>query len=135
VTQRAREVAEGFSGLRFLIRDRDAKFSASFDAVFVAEGLEVMETSIRAPQANAICERAVGTLRRECVDHLLIFGRRQLQAVLHEYLVHYNSHRPHRSLRQRPPARLSTTASADSDAPILRRDRLGGLIHEYQRAA
>ena len=135
VTQRARELVGRFSGFRFLIRDRDAKFSTSFDAVFESEGIEVIRTPMAAPQANAICERVVGTLRRECLDRMLVFGRRHLEAVLAEYLGHYNGHRPHRSLGQRPPEARTTRASADPDALIVRRDRLGGLIHEYELAA
>jgi hypothetical protein len=86
VTQRARELAERFSGFRFLIRDRDTKFTNAFDEVFRSEGMEVTRSPVRAPRANAICERAVGTLRRECPDHLLILGTRHLQAVLSEHL-------------------------------------------------
>jgi transposase InsO family protein len=135
VSQRARELAERFSGFRFLIRDRDAKFSAGFDAVFATEGIAVMRTPAKAPQANAICERVVGTLRRECLDRLLIFRRRQLEAVLSEYFAHYNGHRPHRSLDQRPPVAEARRRSADAGATVVRRDLLGGLIHEYRLAS
>ena len=135
VTQRARELADRFSGFRFLIRDRDAKFSASFDVVFAAEGINVIRTPIGAPQANAICERVMGTLRRECLDRVLIFGRRHLEAILTEYLRHYNGHRPHRSLGQQPPDGGSRRQSVDAGTPIARRDLLGGIIHEYDLAA
>lgn len=134
-TQRARDLAERFSRFRFLIRDRDVKFSASSDDVFASEGMKVIRTPVQAPQANAVCERAVGTLRRECLDRLLIFGHRQLEALLSEYLAHYNGHRPHRSLGQRPPVGRLRSQAPDAGRAVIRRDRLGGLIHEYEWAA
>ena len=106
VTQRARnlsmQLADQANAVKFLIRDRDAKFTASFDAVFDAEGTRIVKTPVRAPRSNAICERVIGAIRRECLDRMLILGRRRLEAVLAEYIEHYNSHRPHRSLSQRP---------------------------------
>ena len=142
VTQQARnlsmDLAECANPVKFLIRDRDNKFSASFDAVFAAEDTKVIKTPIRAPRANAICERVVGTIRRECLDRTLILGRRHLESVLAEYVEHYNAHRPHRSLSQRPPAASDVTPPTISDVDIarLRRtDRLGGLIHEYRMVA
>lgn len=97
-------LADQANAVRFLIRDRDTKFTASFDAVFSAEGTRIIKTPVQA-QANAICERVIGTLRRECLDRMLIFGPRHLETVLAEYVEHYNSHRPHRSLSQRCPVR------------------------------
>ncbi len=98
MTQQARNLLMGLDdrvGLfRFLVRDRDTKFTAAFDAVFAAEGIRVLRTPVRAPQANAYAERWVGTVRRELLDRMLIFGRRQLQSVLAEYADHYNVHRP-----------------------------------------
>jgi transposase InsO family protein len=141
VTQQARnlsmELTDQAMALKFLIRDRDTKFTASFDAVFAAEGIKVIKSPVRAPRANAICERVIGTLRRECLDRMLILGRRHLEAVLTEYVEHYNSHRPHRSLGQRPPSPPGTAALiGDVDLARLRRtDRLGGLIHEYRMVA
>ena len=142
VTQQARnlsmELADEANAVKFLIRDRDAKFTASFDAVFAADGTRIIKTPVRAPRANAICERVVGTIRRECLDRTLILGRRHLAAVLAEYVEHYNSHRPHRSLSQRPPAAPDVTLPTIGDVDIagLRRaDRLGGLIHEYRMVA
>ena len=126
-------LAERFSGFRFLVRDRDAKFTTSFDVVFASEGMEIIRTPVRAPDANAICERVVGTLRRECLDRMVIFGRGHLKAVLTEYLAHYNGHRPHRALAQRCPDGPYRARGAGS--PIFRHDVLGGLIHEYKQAA
>jgi putative transposase len=139
VTQQARNLfvgaGESLSGRRFLIRDRDSKFSGSFDEVFATEGITVIKTPIQAPKANAFAERVVGTLRRECLDWMLIFGRRHLEAVLGEYVDHYNGHRPHRSLALVAPHNLDaprklTRATTRSDW-IQRNDRLGGLLHEY----
>jgi putative transposase len=88
---------------RFLVRDRDAKFTAVFDAVFAAADVEVLTAPVRAPRANAYAERWVGTVRRELLDRMFIFGHRHLQSVMAEYVDHYNGHRPHRSLGQQPP--------------------------------
>jgi transposase InsO family protein len=121
-----------------LLRDRDAKFPQSFDEVFRADGIRIVKTPVRAPRANAICERVIGTIRRECLDRVLILGRRHLEAVLAEYARHYNDHRPHRSLDQRCPRSSSEapTPLIDIDSKRLRRgDRLGGLIHEYRMVA
>jgi len=142
VVQQARNLnsalAERARPIRFLIRDRDAKFTANFDEVFHAEGIRIIRTPVRAPQANAFAERFVGTVRRECLDRMLIFHRRQLEVVLATFIDHYNSHRPHRSLDQTPPLSVTPESPSTSclDAKQLRRtDRLGGLIHEYELAA
>ena len=108
VVQQARnlafEIAERTQPVRFLIRDRDAKFTASFDVIFRSESIRVIRTPIRTPRANAFAERLVGgTVRRECLDRMLVVNRRHLEAVLREYVDHYNRHRPHRSLGQLPP--------------------------------
>ena len=138
VTQQARnllmDLGERATQIRFLIRDRDAKFTASFDTVFAGVDIDVIRTPVRAPRANAIAERWISTLRRECPDHLLITGERHLDAVLREYVDHYNTHRPHRSLQQHPPARRTPPGSGATIRP-LRRSRLGGLIHEYVQVA
>jgi putative transposase len=138
VTQQARnllmDLGEGADRFRFLIRDRDSKFTAAFDAVFVGADMRIIRTPIRAPRANAIAERFIGTLRRECLDHLLIAGPRHLDVVLREYVQHFNAHRPHRSLDQRPPAG-GTQPRSGAGIRVLRRDRLGGVIHEYLQVA
>lgn len=133
VTQQARNLAvEGQLGnVRYLIHDRDAKFCDPFDAIFVTEGVRVIERPLRAPRANAIAERWVRTVRAECLDHLLIFGRRQLERVLRGYVAHYNAERPHRSLALAVPAREPSPIEASSPVDIRRRDVLGGVIHEY----
>jgi hypothetical protein len=136
VTQQARNLS--FTGLfervRFLIHDRDSKFSGAFDEVFRSEGIKVIHTPILAPQANAYAERFIRTIRAECLDWLLIVGRRHLETVLRIYTAHYNRERPHRGLALLSPD--STNADPQpSGGEIKRRDRLGGLIHEYHRAA
>ena len=121
----------------FLIRDRDAKFCRGFDDAFRSEGAEVLVTPVRAPNANAYAERWVGTVRAECLDWLLITGRGHLERVLRVYTQHYNAHRPHRALRLRPPDPITNPTVASDGPPgrVRRHDRLGGLLHEYQRVA
>ena len=138
VAQQARnvllELDQRASGLRFLLRDRDSKFTTVFNAVFTGAGVNVIKTPPQAPQANSYAERRVGTVRRECTDRMLIVGERHLATVLAEYTRHYNEHRPHRSLRQRPPN--PPPKVADSTAVSVRRRLiLGGLINEYSQAA
>jgi putative transposase len=136
VTQQARNLAVGgvLEDQSVLVRDRDAKFSGPFDEVFRTERLKVVKTPARAPKANAFAERWVGSVRRECLDHILIFGRRHLQRVLRAYTEHYNRARPHRALDLHPPDPTSSAGGVDG-SPVRRRDILGGLIHEYDRAA
>ena len=121
-------------GAQHLIRDRDSKFTTAFDAVFAGADIRIIRTPIRAPRANAIAERFIGTLRRECLDHLLITGRRHLAVVLREFVEHYNTHRPHRSLDQHPPVGRTPPPTGATVRP-LRRDLLGGLLHEYLQVA
>jgi transposase InsO family protein len=124
--------------LRFLIRDRDAKFTAAFDTVFTivftAAGIQVIRTPPQAPRANAYAEGWVGTARRECTDRILIVNERHLARVLTEYATHYNRHRPHRALAQRPPNPPRTGPHVGA-GKIQRRQILGGLINEYAQAA
>ena len=122
-------------GLKFLIRDRDAKFTAAFDAVFTAIGVRIIKAPVQAPQANAIAERWIASTRRECLDRMLITGERHLHLVLGEYADHYNTHRPHRTLHQNAPAGRPHPPAPDANTRVLRRDRLGGLIHEYAQVA
>lgn len=122
--------------VRFLIHDRDAKFTARFDDLFRTEDVEILFTPIRSPKANAVAERWVKTVRTECLDWTLIIGRRHLYEVLRTYVNHYNGARPHRGLDLTIPD--SPSPAVNEPAPlsrIARRDRLGGLIHEYERAA
>jgi putative transposase len=141
VTQQARNLAAGLeeAGRVFahVIRDRDAKFTGPFDHAWRSIGAGVIRTPLRAPNANAHAERWVGTVRRECLDHLLIIGPRHLARVLDDYVGHYNRHRPHRSLSLLPPeprSRRPKRASPPSEY-VRRRDLLGGLIHEYDLVA
>jgi putative transposase len=135
VVQQARNLS--FTGLlermRFLIHDHDSKFTAAFDEIFRSEGITVIRTPIRAPQANAYAERFVRTVRTECLDWLLIVGRRHLEGVLRIYIQHYNRQRPHRGLALQPPQPLQVKQPPGGE--VRRRDRLGGLLHEYYRAA
>ncbi len=141
VTQQARSLLRGLNDrvgrFRFLVRDRDTKFTAAFDAVLAAEGIEVLRTPVRAPRANAYAERWVGTVRTECLDWLLLVGRGHLEQVLRVYIQHYNRHRPHRALQLEAPERPARLAvvGEGQEGGVLRRDLLGGLLHEYRRAA
>jgi putative transposase len=138
VAQEARnllmDLGQRADDLRFVIRDRDSKFTTVFDAVFTSIGIRVITTPNRAPRANAIAERWILSVRRECTDRMLIVGQRHLRHVLAEYTDHYNTHRPHRTLSQTPP-----NGRADPDPAgnvrVLRHDRPGGLIHEYAQVA
>jgi putative transposase len=123
---------------RFLIRDRDAKFTPAFDAVFTAIDVRILRTPERAPRANGIAERAerfVCTIRRELLDRILIVNRRHAAAVLQPYARHYNDHRPHRPLGQAAPTRPLPQHTTTEIRRIRRGDLLGGLIHEYQQVA
>jgi putative transposase len=139
VTQQARNLSFDLTdakSFRFLIRDRDAKYASSFDAVFASEGIRVILTPVQAPRANAFAERWVRTVRAECLDWTLVLGRRHLERILRIYLAHYNAQRPHRGLDLRTPDPRSYPAGEPPDRlGVQRRDVLGGLIHEYELAA
>jgi putative transposase len=142
VTQQARNLLmtldDGEQPFRLLIHDRDAKFGGGCDHVFRSEGIAVIRTPVQAPNANAHAERRVGSVRRECLDRLLILSQRQLKHVLRIYTGHYNEHRPHRALALRAPEQTDgdpTPLRAPPYARLSRTDLLGGLIHEYEEAA
>ena len=128
------DLGERASRFKFLLRDRDSKFTTAFDEVFAGNGTRVIKTPVRSPRANSFAERFVGTLRRECLDQVLILGERHLRKVLAEYTRHYNGHRPHQALHQRPPLHQSGHA-IDMTARIEHKRTVGGLISEYRRAA
>ncbi len=133
VAQQARNLS--FSGslghARFVIHDRDSKFSACFDEVLRSDGATVILTPPRAPRANAHAERFVRTVRAECLDWLLILGRRHLDGVMRVFTEHYNRERPHRALGRCPPVPATTALNARARGSVARKDRLGGLLHEY----
>jgi putative transposase len=141
VTQQARNLLlvldERGRQVRFLLRDHDAKFTRSFNDLFRSQDADILVTPVRAPQANAYAERWVRTVRTECLDWLLIVGRGHLEQILRVYVQHYNRHRPHRALGLRPPDPLARPAvrAEDNRSAVRRRDLLGGLLHEYRRAA
>ncbi len=130
----ASDLEETGRRFRFLVRDRDTKFTSSFDAVFASVGVEAIKTSVRSPRANAFAERWVRTVREDCLDHLLIFSRRHLEAVLAESVRHYNRTRPHRGLELESPE-AATVNKETRTGTIRRRDVLSGVIHEYELAA
>jgi transposase InsO family protein len=138
VAQQARNLLADLKGragaFRFLIRDRDTKFTSSFDEVFASDDIHVLKIPPRSPRANAFAERWVRTARTECTDRLLIFGERHLRTVLNEYADHYNRHWPHRSLTLRAPINDGSDVIPLPLGWIERRHVLGGLINEYQRA-
>ena len=137
VTQQARNLAmDGeLFGVRFLIRDRDSKFTASFDEVFRTEGAGVIKTPVRSPKANAFAERFVRTVRAEVFDLVLVTGRRHVLGLLRGYEAHYNSHRPHRGIGLAAPRRLHVAPIRVPTDRIGRRRVLGGLINEYHGVA
>ena len=138
-TQQARNLCfkldERAEPVRFLIHDRDAKFSGPFDEVLRSEGIRVIRTPVRSPKANAFAERAVKTLRHEVLDWTLILGCRHLDRVLASYVRHYNAERPHRGIDLRAPEKHNHVEPVEIVPKIKRRELLGGLIHEYYPVA
>jgi transposase InsO family protein len=142
--QRHRRARRRRDRLKFLLRDRDSKYTASFDEVFRAQGARIVKSPFRAPNANSHAERFVRSVRRECLDHLLIMNERHLERVLRTYVRHYNRHRPHQGISEQAPTLVSTdrctTVPSESHhgrlmTRLARRDRLGRLIHDYEVAA
>jgi transposase InsO family protein len=134
--QQLREATPYGQAPRFLVRDNDGKFGAEFARVAAVSGIRVLRTPPRAPRANAVCERFLGSVRRECLDHVLVLGDRHLRRVLAEYVEYFNHHRAHQGLGQRVPAPPDPAGgSRRTDGPIVAVPILDGLHHEYHRAA
>jgi putative transposase len=127
------DLGERAGHFKFLVRDRDSKFTAAFDQVLAGNGVRIIKTPVRSPRANSFAERYVGTLRRECLDHLLIHGEQHLRQILAEYAQHYNDHRPHQARAQRPPLH-EPGQTVDVIARIKSRQAVQGLISEYRQA-
>ena len=136
VAQQLREATPFGTGPTYLIRDNDAKYGHHFEAVAIGSRIEVLKTAIRAPRANAICERLMGSVRRECLDHILLMSEGHLRRVLMEYVTYFNDARPHQGINQRVPDREERSASAvDNRGKVIALPVLGGLHHDYRRAA
>jgi putative transposase len=139
VAQQARtllmDLADRIEQFRFLLRDRDARVTDTFDAILASEGIRLLRTPMRAPPANAFAQRWDGTVGRALLDRMLLLGRRQLEIALLGDVAHYNQHRPHRALGQAPPQGAVPPPAPAADVRVLRVDRLGGLIHDYIQVA
>ena len=126
---------DGAVGPRFLIRDRDDKFGSEFDRVAEGAGARILKTPYRTPNANAVCERFIGSVRRECLDHVLILGEGQLDRVLREYVAYFNEERPHQGLKQKIPSGGADSTDNWGPRQRVRKPVLGGLHHSYRLAA
>jgi len=136
VAQQLREATPYDQAPKYLICDNDAKYGVHFTAVATGRGIELVRTPIRAPRANAICERLLGSVRRECLDHVLLVNEAHLRRVLTEYVHYFNRSRPHQGIKQRvPEAARASTDSAKCSEPVVAIPVLGGLHHAYRRAA
>ncbi len=139
-TQAARNLflrhADHLADSRALVRDRGSQFIDTFDEIFRTEGLKILKTPVRTPVANAFAERWIGTIRRELLDRTIIWNQGQLERLVIDYIEHYNTHRPHRTLNQQPPLASSRSSPpAPRHLRIVKSTRCGGLIHEYRNAA
>jgi putative transposase len=138
-TQAARNLflrqADRLTGAQALVRDRGSQFSDSFDEIFRTEGVKILKTPIRTPVANTFAERWIGTIRRELLDRTIIWNQHQLERLIVDFIDHYNEHRPHRSLNQRPPLTSETPMANQRHPHVVRSTRCDGLINEYQNAA
>src|SRR5262249_15398197 len=128
------KLQDGAPRAKFLLRDRDSKFTAAFDEGFNSEGVDVIRLPYRTPGANAFVVGWMGSARREALDRMLIFGRRHLEKVMAEYIDHYNQARPHQEIEQGRPCEPAGAIPLPTGR-VQRRDRLGGVLHEYSRAA
>ena len=136
VAQQLREATPFDQAPAYLIRDNDAKYGPHFEAVATGTGIELLRTPIKAPRANALCERVLGSVRRECLDHVLILGEEHLRRLLKEYVAFFNQARPHQGIQQQVPERPGLVASAGGAAGrVFALPVLGGLHHDYRRAA
>ena len=139
-TQAARNLlccrhGDQLAGARALVRDRGSQFFDAFDEIFRTEHMKILKTPIHTPVANAFAERWIGTLRRELLDRTLIWNRRQLERLVTDYIDHYNQHRPHRSLDQRPPAPSTAEQPPQHPPQVMKSTRCDSLINEYRNAA
>ena len=133
--QQLRNATPFGQGPQFIIRDRDEKFSAVFDRAAKGIGIRVLRTAVQAPLMNSVCERFLGSVRRECLDHVIVLGEAHLRHVLAEYAVDYfNMARPHQGIRQQIPV-PGERARARSDGSVIGLPMLGGLHHDYRAAA
>ena len=137
VAQQVREATPYEEGPRFLIRDNDSKYGQCFDRVAKDRGTKVLRTPVRAPKANAICERFIGSVRRECLDHMLILNERHLHRITSEYVAYFNHSRPHQGIGQRipDPHEEDENRVGECDGRIIGHPVLGGLHHDYRRGA